>query len=81
MKLSCFTHFKFNLSKSILGAWATGYLAPGGARIDHIYADGCGRDLEFPKYVEVNSRTCLLLEQGLAYMSGRGIYDGSFDSK
>jgi hypothetical protein len=40
MKLSRFTHFKSNLSKSVLGAWATGYLVFGGARIDGIYADG-----------------------------------------
>ena len=36
MKLSRFTHFKSNLSKSVLGAWATGYLVFGGARIDGI---------------------------------------------
>ncbi len=69
MKLSRFTHFKSNLNSILRGidGYICGWI--------------CGRDLEFPKYIEVNSRTCLLLEQGLAYMSGRGIYDGSFDSK
>ncbi len=37
--------------------------------------------LKSPKYIETTNRIILILKGGLAYMSGRRIYDGSFDSE
>jgi hypothetical protein len=43
----------------------------------------CMREQDSKSLMQVKTTisASLLLEQGLAYMSGRGIYDGSLDSE